>query len=62
MSDRSRDDEVQRIARLVETDSYEVAALDVADAVLARWAMRDVVDRFESYSAAAETEDDSSNP
>ena len=30
----------------IDTDTYQVDAIDVADALLRRWRMDDVVDRF----------------
>ena len=62
MTDRTNDDVVRRIADRVAAGDYEVDAIEVADAVIARWAMEDVVARFERYSAETDTEDDSSSP
>ena len=48
-ADRSSDspDEVERVRRRIESGEYVVDAMDVADAILRVWSMRDVVEAFE---------------
>ena len=47
MSDRSRDDEVQRIARLVETDSDDIVVYDSDGDPIESVEIEEVVERFD---------------
>ena len=62
MNDTERPERLERLAELIEADSYRIDAVEVADAVLRRWTLADAVERFEDYSTTTDSDVDSSSP
>ena len=56
----SRGEDIDHVRRRIDAGDYVVDAMDVADAILRAWSMRDVVESFEETRRDASGEADQS--